>query len=136
MARTKQTARKRQPDPQPSPVPVATRPAPQPLNASFKQRKLSKNWSETLNERHPQQNVNLADLLYFKKGDYVNVYSLADEQGAGMPTPSTLTRCARACTMALFAGERGYGHFNLIYIRARRACPSRVRKAAYFVSCQ
>ena len=82
MARTKQTARKRQPDPQPDPVPVATRPAPRPLNASFKQRKLSKDWSETLNERHPQQNVNLADLLYFKKGDYVNVYSLPDEYGS------------------------------------------------------
>ena len=79
MARTKQTARKKQPDPVPDGA--ATRPAPRPLNASFKERKLSKDWSETLNERHPHQNVNLADLLYFKKGDYVNVYSLPDEHG-------------------------------------------------------
>ena len=73
-----ETARKKQPDPVPDGA--ATRPAPRPLNASFKERKLSKDWSETLNERHPHQNVNLADLLYFKKGDYVNVYSLQDEQ--------------------------------------------------------
>ena len=61
MARTKQTARKKQPDPVPDGA--ATRPAPRPLNASFKERKLSKDWSETLNERHPHQNVNWADLL-------------------------------------------------------------------------
>lgn len=66
--RAEEAAGPGQPDPQPDPVPAATRPAPRPLNASLKPRKLSKDWSETLDERHSHQNVNLADLLYFKKG--------------------------------------------------------------------
>lgn len=124
MARTKQTARKRQPDPQPNPVPVATRPAPQPLNASFKQRKLSKNWSETLNERHPQQNVNLADLLYFKKGDYVNVYSLADEQGCRYAHTVYFDKVREGVYYGFIRGrKKEYVHFNLIYIQSLTRVP-------------
>ena len=125
MARTKQTARKKQPDPHPDPVPAATRPAPRRLNASFKPRKLSKDWSETLDERHPHQNVNLADLLYFKKGDYVNVYSLfSDEQGCRYVYTVYFDKVREGVYYGFIRKrKKEYVHFNLIYIQSLTRVP-------------
>ena len=105
MAITKQTARKKHPDPRPDKV--ATQPAPR--NASKRvPRKLSKLWSGTLTERHPHQDVNLADLLYFKKGcDYVNVSSLPDEQGC------------RYCYIVYFDNDLVHGH-RIQLLRTKR----------------
>ena len=123
MARTKQTARKKQPDPVPNGA-VTARPAPRPLNASFKERKLSKDWSETLNERHPHQNVNLADLLYFKKGDYVNVYSLADEQGCRYAHTVYFDEVREGVYYGFIRGrKKEYVHFNLIYVQCLTRVP-------------
>ena len=115
MARTKQTARKKQPDPVPDGA--ATRPAPQNASERFKQpgRKLSKNWSETLSERHPHQNVSLADLLYFKKGDYVNVYSLPDEYGSKYAHIVYFDKVREGVYYGFIRGrKKEYVHLNLI----------------------
>ena len=122
MARTKQTARKKQPDPVPDGA--AARPGIRPLNASFKERKLSKDWSETLNERHPHQNVNLADLLYFKKGDYVNVYSLPDEQGCRYAYTVYFDKMREGVYYGFIRGRKTeYVHFNLIYVQSLTRVP-------------
>ena len=122
MARTKQTARKKQPDPVPDGA--ATRPAPRSLNASFKKRKLSKDWSETLNERHPHQNVNLADLLYFKKGDYVNVYSLPDEHGCRYAYTVYFDKVREGVSYGFIRGrKKEYVHFNLSYVQSLTRVP-------------
>ena len=122
MARTKQTARKKQPNPVPDGA--ATRPAPRSLNASFKKRKLSKDWSETLNERHPHQNVNLADLLYFKKGDYVNVYSLPDEYGSKYAHIVYFDKVREGVYYGFIRGrKKEYVHFNLSYVQSLTRVP-------------
>ena len=123
MARTKQTARKKQTDPVPNGA-VAARPAPRPLNASLKGRKLSKDWSKSLNERHPHQNVNLADLLYFKKGDYVNVYSLPDEHGCRYAYTVYFDKVREGVSYGFIRGrKKEYVHFNLSYVQSLTRVP-------------
>ena len=122
MAITKQTARKKHPDPRPDQA--ATQPAPR--NASKRvPRKLSKLWSGTLTERHPHQDVNLADLLYFKKGcDYVNVSSLPDEQGCRYCYIVYFDKVREGVYYGFIRGrKKEYVHFNLLYVQSLTRVP-------------
>ena len=123
MARTKQTARKKQPDPVTDRA-ATPRPTPRSLNASFKKRKLSKDWSETLDKRQPHQKVNLEDLLYFKPGDYVKVYSLPDGYGCKSSFAVYFNKVREGVYYGFIRGrKKEYVHFNLIYVQGLTRVP-------------